>query len=598
MLPVRITRSNRFRRGVLLSLLFLTIQSLGLAQPSSRPDDSLLLKEGETFLMKGDTEKALWRFRQLTTEFPNSLHLNEAKFGMGVCYTLLKRPRDALRVLNELLSTHLTPARMVTVLTLMGDNALDLKDPHDALKWYGKALLVPRQPQEEIRKKIRSIIDGFDSQKDLSQVENLYRGAYAGGYAQSRLARLPRPLEHEVPPRKGAGDPGREVGKGDPGPHTQEPLGPSPPAPAPSLYRIGVILPLSGIHQPFGERVLQSIQLAVREKAGEGERDLLSLIVRDSRGDPAEAERAVEELATRDKVIAILGPLLSITAERAARRAQQLKIPLFTFSQKEPLTGKGDFIFQSSLTPSAQVQTLAGFAVNQLKLRSFAVFYPNSPYGLHFKTLFTQEIARKGGKVLGAVSYLETQTDFSQEIKGFFRIESAPGEGSGKKREDEFKSGLSVDGLFIPDTYDRVGLILSQMAYYDVKGVTFLGNNGWNHPSLVSTAGGSAEGVTFIDAFSAGDSLPAVQQFVEDFRRARHRDPETLEALAFEAADLLRDILASKSPPSPLRLKEEITQLKSVRGVAGLRGFGEDGRMNRTLLILKVNNGKIEKVAP
>jgi len=223
---------------------------------------------------------------------------------------------------------------------------------------------------------------------------------------------------------------------------------------------------------------------------------------------------------TRDKVIAILGPLLSITAERAARSAQQLKVPLLTLSPKESLTGKNDFIFQNSLTPSAQVQTLAGFAVNQLKLRSFAVFYPNSPYGLHFKNLFTQEIARKGGKVLGAVSYLETQTDFSHEIKGFFKIESAVGEGSGKKREDEFRTGLVVDGLFIPDTYDRVALILSQLAYYDVKGVAFLGNNGWNHPSFASTAGGSAEGVTFVDAFSVGDPLPAVQRFVEDSARS------------------------------------------------------------------------------
>jgi branched-chain amino acid transport system substrate-binding protein len=558
----------------------------------------MLLKEGEALFTKGETEKALWRFRQLTTQFPNSPLLNEAKYGMGLCYTLLKRPKDAFRVLNELLSTYLPPARMAGVLTLMGDNALELSDPHEALKWYGKALLVPSRPQEELKGKIRSVMDAFDSERDLSQIESLYRGAYAGAYAQSRLARLPKSRGDEPLTPKPSGNVQKGTGQGDSGPQTKEPPGPVQHAPLPARYRVGVILPLSGVHQPFGERVLQGIQFAFRERAAEGKRELVSLVVRDSQGDPVEAERAVEELVTRDKVIAILGPLLSLTADRAARKAQQRKVPLLTLSQKESLTGKGDFIFQNSLTPSAQIQALAAFAVAQLKQRTFAVFYPNSPYGLSFKTLFTQEIARKGGKVLGSVAYLETQTDFSQEIKGFFKIEPVLTEASGKKREDEFRTGLSVDALFIPDTYDRVALILSQMAYYDVKGVAFLGNNGWNHPSFASIAGGALEGATFVDAFFSGDFVPPVQRFVEEFRRAHLRDPETLEALAFEAADLLREVLVSRSPASPLQLKEEIYRVRNFQGIAGMRGFEEDGKMTRTLSILRVNNGRIEKISP
>ncbi len=155
-----------------------------------------------------------------------------------------------------------------------------------------------------------------------------------------------------------------------------------------------------------------------------------------------------------------------------------------------------------------------------------------------------------------------------------------------------------MDALFIPDTYDRVALILSQMAYFDVKGVAFLGNNGWNHPSFPSIAGSSAEGATFVDAFFSGDSMPPVQRFVEEFRRIHRRDPETLEALAFEAADLLKEVLGSGSPASPLQLKEEIYQVRNFQGVAGLRGFEEDGKMIRTLSILRVNNGRIEKVSP
>jgi ABC-type branched-subunit amino acid transport system substrate-binding protein len=313
---------------------------------------------------------------------------------------------------------------------------------------------------------------------------------------------------------------------------------------------------------------------------------LVSLVIRDSKGNPSEAEKAVEDLVTKEKVIAIIGPLLSITADRAAKRAQQLKVPLITLSPKEFLSGEDDFVFQNSITSSDQIQTLLAFAINELALRTFTVFYPNSPYGLHFKNLFTQEVSRRGGKVQGVVAYQEGQTDFSQEIKFFF------------KKDDRLNLNLSVNGLFIPDTYDRVALILSQIASHNIKGLTFLGTNAWNSPSLLSIAGKSAEGTIFVDAFSKKDPSPLVARFVKEYQKAYQREPETLEALSYDGARLLREILLPKQISSPLQLKEELRQAQDFQGVTGLKGFGEDGKAIRSLSILKVNKGQIEKIAP
>jgi ABC-type branched-subunit amino acid transport system substrate-binding protein len=601
MLPLFIILRNRCLRVILLSLFLLSIQPGVQAQSSSVSEDTLLFREGEGLLSNGETEKALWRFRRLTTDFPNSPLLNETKFRMGVCYTRLKRHKDAIRVLNEILSTFLSPSRMVEVLALLGDNHLELKDRHNALMWYGKGLLVPKQSHEELRKKVRSIIDTFDAEGELNQIESLFRGAYGGGYAKFKLAQLAKRRGDERSAKRILLELEKEYGQVDFSLQAKEPPK-EPPAPVrppsqPAKYKIGVILPLSGMHQHFGERALEGIQLALKNGGLREKTPFISLVVRDSQGNPDEAEKALEELVTKEKVIAVIGPILSNTADRATRKAQQLKIPLITLSQKESLTGKGGFIVQNSLTPSAQIQGLVEFATKQSGHRTFAVFYPNSPYGLHFRNLFTQEVGRKGGKVLGAVAYLETQTDFGQEIKGFFKIEPVPKSGS-QKKDEEFKIGFPVDGLFIPDTHDRVSLILSQMAYYDVKGIALLGNNGWNHPRLLSVSGESAEGAVFVDAFFRGDAAPGVARFVEAFQKHYRRDPETLEALAYEAAELLREVLHSKSPASPLQLKEEIYQIRNFQGVAGLRGFGENGKVIRDLSILRVNQGKIEVVTP
>ncbi|MGZ3494077.1 MAG: ABC transporter substrate-binding protein [Thermodesulfobacteriota bacterium] len=588
--PSIIRRYNGWQLMLALFLLF-SLQSLCLAQPQL--DDSALFREGEILLSRGDTEKALWRFKRLLTEFPKSSLLNEAKFRMGICYTQLKRPQDAIRVLNELIPTFLSPSRMVQVFSLLGDNHLELKDRLTALHWYGKGLLVPNQANEDLKKKVKAILDASDAEEELKSVESLYRGAYAGGYAKLKLAQLAKRQGNDILAKRFLAELEKEYRGMDYMAQAKE-FSETLPLSARSKYTVGVILPLSGVHRPFGERALQGIQCAIKET----DSALISLTIRDSKGSPSEAEKAVEELANRERVIAIIGPLLSIDADRSAKKAQQLKIPLLTFSQKELPPVKGDFVFQDSLTPSEQIQTLTDYAIKELDLRTFAVFYPNSPYGLYFKNLFSQEITRKGGKLSGTVVYQEDQTDFTQEIKGFFKIQATQKYDSRKKKDEEFKAAISIEALFIPDAHDRVGTILSQMAYYDIRGLVFLGNSAWNGPGLISIGGKGAEGSIFVDAFFKKDPSPSVARFVEEFRKAYQRDPETLEALTYDGAKFIKEILVSKSISSPLQLQEEFRQFKNFQGVSGLKGFGEDGKAIRTYSILKVKNGQIEKVSP
>lgn len=583
--------------GIILCcfLCLIAIQSPALSQPGpSAPGDSLLFREGEMLFSRGEIEKALWRFKRVITEHPQSPLVNEAKFRMGLCYTQLRRHRDAVRVLNELLPTFLAQPRMIQIFTLLGDNHLELKDRMNALLWYGKGLLIPGQPHEELRKKIRSIIDTIDTEEELNQVESAHRGAYAGGYAKLKLAQMAKKLGYDPVFRKILSELEKEYPRMDYVAQAKEIAEPIP-VQKKSKYSIGVILPLSGIQKPFGEKALQAIRLAFKEKESRDKIPLVSLVIRDSKGNASEAEKAVEELAKADKVIAILGPLLSATVDRSARKAQQLKIPLISLSQKEPAFGKGDFVFQNSLAPLDQIQRLTTFSVKELELRTFAVFYPNSPYGIHFKNLFNQEVARQGGRILGAVAYHEEQTDFRQEIKWFFKVESIQKQEGTTKKEEEFKQGLSVDGLLIPDTHDRVGTILSQMAYYDIKGTTFLGTNAWNGPELIKGAGKGAEGAIFVDAFS---KIPSVKNFIDDFLKEYQREPDTLEAICFDGAKLLREVLQAKSPSSPSELKEELHKVMSFNGVSGLKGFGEDGKATRTLSILRVKNGRIEHFSP
>ena len=268
---IRNLQSKIWWNLILCLFILLFAQSPVLAQ--SQPEDTLLFREGEVLLSKGETEKALWRFKRLLTEFPKSPLSNEAKFRMGICYTQLKRPQEAIRILNELFSTFLSPSRMSQVFTLLGDNYLELKDPLNALHWYGKGLLIPGQPQEELKKKVRSVIDSFDTEEELTQIESLYRGAYGGGYAKLKLAQLMKRRGNDLLAKRIFMEWDKEYREIDYESQAKE-LSESLRLPFKSKYTIGVILPLSGIHQPFGERALQGIQFALKEIDSQGKNPL------------------------------------------------------------------------------------------------------------------------------------------------------------------------------------------------------------------------------------------------------------------------------------------------------------------------------------
>lgn len=555
-------------------ILFLFIQSFSTAwSQSPLLEETVLFREGESFLEKGDFQKALWRFQQLIRSFPRSPLLEETKFRMALCYTQLKRHREAIQILKELLPGLPPSDRMIQIFTLLGDNYTALKDRLQALHWYGKGLFIPAKSHEELKKKIRELIDQIDHEEELNRIETTFRGAYSGGYAKLRLAKIEKARGNDLRAQKILTEIGRDYPTMDYWVQAKE-LSEEIPFRIKPKYPIGILLPLSGPSKSFGERAWQAIQFAFKEKNPREE--IFSLILRDSKEDPQEAERAVEDLIKGEKVMVIIGPLLSINVDRAAKKAQQLKVPMISLSQKEIPWEKNGFVFQNSMTPLGQIQTLASYAIKELGLRTFAIFYPNSPFGSYYKNLFREEVSRLGGKVSGILIYQEDQTDFHQEIQGFLKI---------SKQE----------ALFIPDTHPRVGTILAQMGSHGVKGITFLGINTWNGSGLLSIGGRAAEGAIFVDAFSSED--PKVRSFVEGFQKEYRRKPETLEAICYDGAKLLAEILKSRSPSSPYEMKEELLKVSNYQGISGLMGFSENGRAIRKLNIFRVKNGKVEPLS-
>jgi len=364
-------------------------------------------------------------------------------------------------------------------------------------------------------------------------------------------------------------------------------------SPAPDGAAIGVLLPLKGAYAQFGEDALSGILLAA-DVFGEDAGAPVEVMVRDV-SEPAFVESVVGELSREKRVAAMVGPLLSSSAVEAARQAQKKRVPIITLSQKDGITGAGDYVFRNFLTPSAQAASVAGYATT-VGRRNFAILYPQNSYGIELARFFEKEVASRGGTVVRAAAYQPGATNFGEDIKRLFGMEIEERR-EGRRLIKQFTATVEIDALFIPDYYETVGLIAPYMDYYNIKDVLLLGANGWNSEKLIPLGGKNVEGAVFVDGFFPASTRPGTVEFVKKFSGAYGRTPGVLEAQAYDAAMML--IYAMKGGGERVdraSLKERLTRLRGFSGAGGEITFDSQGEAIKKLFLLTVRNGRIIEV--
>jgi branched-chain amino acid transport system substrate-binding protein len=356
---------------------------------------------------------------------------------------------------------------------------------------------------------------------------------------------------------------------------------------------IGCILPLSGRNAAYGNRALDAVLLAAGV-FNAAKKTQIRVLIEDSQSESAIAGAAVEKLA-RAGATCILGPLGSQEALEAAKEAQRLKIPILTLTQREGITAVGDHVFRNFLTAAMQVRTVVQYAQAALGLRRFAILYPNDPYGQEMARLFREEVRRKGGEIRKEKSYEVDQTDFGEEIRALGGVATvSPGM--------EVVAGVVLrpdpgfEALFIPDFSFRVAMIVPQLVYYNITGIRLLGTSGWDSPDLLKVDPRHLKGAIFVDGFFADSFRPEVNDFTEAFYTAYGREPDTMEALVYDGADIAVKLLLSNRNGTRDAFRKGLMQIKGYPGVSGKTSFLPSRDAEKDLFILTIKDGRIIQV--
>jgi branched-chain amino acid transport system substrate-binding protein len=372
-------------------------------------------------------------------------------------------------------------------------------------------------------------------------------------------------------------------------------------------YAIGVLLPLSGKYQELGQKAWTGIEFAIAQFGSTFQTAGISAVIRDSGSDREQTKQATAELAS-GQVAAIIGPM--VNAEVAAEEAQIQKVPIITLTLADKITEQGDYVFRNFLTPHMQIKSMVSFLVNSMGIKRFAVLYPKEKYGTKYMNLFRDEVVLQGGVVAGSESYDVSMTDFKDPIQKLSGLFWDISDNLLAKRLEEFvdtvdtyeqygatdtlinieKPFADLGAIFIPDSPAKVGMIIPQLSYYDVSGVYVLGTNLWHSEKFIHLVGDYSQKAILTDGFFAGSRNPRVRSFVDEFQATYGHEPGFIEAVAYDTAMLLMEILVQHNILYRSQLKDALTQVTDFPGITGKTSFDHTGEAQKDTYVLFIKN--------
>lgn len=595
------------------------------------PDGSyapaVLMRLGDIYSRLDRTDQSIAAYRRLVRDYPDSPPAADALIALMQTFYAVGDYQKAMEIASDIIQRPVSERHIYMTYSLLGDIHLAIDAPQDAIAFYTMAhdkasaedknktvaklkQAVRQLPPDDILTLLNRLRDDLPISYLLYQLALNAIEVKEYGDAIDALdelaARFP---DHEYAPDALALIDELKTGY---------------------VFRqdlIGVLLPLSGPYRPYGVRALQGIELALFNHNQQPGALPIRLMVRDTAGDPGTAVELVQEMFTEQAAL-IIGPI--ITAEDAATEAEALGIPILTLSQKDGIPELGKFVFRNFLTPRMQVETMVTYAVQKLGLTRFAVLYPDENYGDTFMNLFWDQVVEQGGQVVGLESYPVDQTDFAAPVKklvglyyplpaqfarmeppaigldAVFLEETTPqhepppeeNEDDGlKPPEDEGpKAIVDFEAVFLPDAPTTAGLIIPQLAYYDVHDVYLMGTNLWHSDRLLEMAGDYMEGALVAEGFYADSRFDHVRKFVADFESVYGQRPRFIEAVAFDTAGIALDTVDRSNNDFRSGLKRELLGLNNYAGVTGRTSFDETGEAEKQPTLLQIHRNRFTEL--
>lgn len=345
------------------------------------------------------------------------------------------------------------------------------------------------------------------------------------------------------------------------------------------VFKLGLICPLSGSSAVSGQILKNATEMAVNEinEAGgiNGEIKIVMAEV-DDEGVPATSVTAMQKLVEQDKVQAVIGAQASSCTLANMEVTKAAKIPQITpASSNGAVTSSGNpYIYQMTATDELHMRNIMKYMAEEKGAKSFAILYESSDFGTGGYKIAERICKEFGLEMADSEVYNAGDTDFSVVL--------------GKMQQAD------PDFFIFWGYHTEVAMICKQMKQYGIDYPVI--GQGYNSPELTNLGGASVEGIMIDTAFDAANPEEKVQEFDKKYTELYGEGYDQNAPQSYDAVYVIKDAvercIADGKDYTNGEILNEYIGSTSWDGVTGVTTFDENGRMDKELLIIAIENGE------
>ena len=325
--------------------------------------------------------------------------------------------------------------------------------------------------------------------------------------------------------------------------------------------QIGVVVPLTGQYQTYGEANKRGIELAFEEIQADGYPLTLELVIADSGSDPTQARELLEQ-QFGDGAFVVIGGSVSDEAKEMIAGADRYERVLLSPSATSPdLTKASRNFFRIAPSDQTEGNKMADFAFRVLELKKVAIIAEDGTYAKGIQQAFDNAFTSQGGEIMEVIELPPNTSDFGGLIDRVVTLEP--------------------DAVYLAAYEAGITAMILELKRLGFQG-RILTTHAFSTPEAMARVGDAAAGVVLTQTVFEPDSQHAhVQKFVNAYRDRHSEEPNLFAAEGYDAMKVLAVALQDHHTLASELPRGLWDAVKEFPGVTGSIQFNENGDVRK-----------------
>jgi branched-chain amino acid transport system substrate-binding protein len=350
--------------------------------------------------------------------------------------------------------------------------------------------------------------------------------------------------------------------------------------------KVGVVLPLTGAQQKFGEIENNSFLMGMEEinAAGGVNGRPIELLIEDDKSKIDIGRSAAEKLILQDKVIALTGGYSSDVTFAMAAVAQYRKVPfLITTGAADEITELGaDYVFRLNQPVSEYARALTEFLQQVVKPKGVVILYEKSLFGQSGSREFSEQAFELDWKILMNEGYEAGTVDFKVLLT---KAKSA-----------------KPDVVYMISYVKEAALLVQQSKELGFKPKVFAGAAaGFTLPEFRKLAGDAAENVYSATLWTPQVLYPGAREYYTNYLKRFGSETEYHGAEAYASIYVVADALKRAKELTPKGVRDALAKTSMMTAFGPVKFTSYDRKTQQNSLptyLVQWQKGVLETVWP